>query len=154
MPMSASNRHFAIMLDLVPLKNAIAQLEGAMNLLQTDLPKKEPGLAVHLQAGAIQAFEFTYELCFKMLKRFLQETEPNPSEISLLTFRDMMRLGYERELLKAELPEWENFRKNRGTTSHTYDQRKAEEVLAGIPAFLSEARHLLQAIASRQDGRP
>jgi nucleotidyltransferase substrate binding protein (TIGR01987 family) len=142
------------MLDLFPLQKAIAQLDGAMKLLQSDRPKKEPDIAVHLQAGAIQAFEFTYELSFKMLKRFLQETEPNPSEIGLVTFRDIIRVGYERELLQAELSEWENFRKNRGTTSHTYDQRKAEEVLAGIPAFLAEAHHLLQTITSRQGGTP
>ncbi len=142
------------MLDLLPLQKAIAQLDGAIKLLQSDRSKKEPDLAVHLQAGAIQAFEFTYELSFKMLKRFLQETEPNPSEISLLTFRDIIRLGYERELLGAELSEWESFRKNRGTTSHTYDQRKAEEVLSGIPDFLAEAHHLLQTITSRQSGTP
>jgi hypothetical protein len=40
-----------------------------------------PDFQVHLVAAAIQAFEFTYELSWKMLKRYLERTVPNPDGI-------------------------------------------------------------------------
>src|SRR5439155_3534506 len=101
-------------------------------------------------AAAIQAFEFTYELAIKVLRRYLIETEPNPATVDEMSFNDLVRRGYALGLLKAELPEWKEFRRNRGTTSHTYDAAKAQAIFEGIPGFLEEARHLLTQIAKRQ----
>ena len=37
----------------------------------------------------------------------------------------------------------------RSKTSHTYDKEIAREVLAGIPAFLEESRHLRNKLKER-----
>jgi hypothetical protein len=55
-------------------------------------------------------------------------------------------------LLQAELADWKEFRRDRGTTSHAHDEKKAMDVYETIPAFLTEARFLLDQIARRQDG--
>ena len=67
-----------------------------------------------------------------------------------VTFNELIRRGYEAGLLQAELSEWKGFRRDRGTTSHAYDEAKAREVFAAIPAFLAEARFLLAQIDARQ----
>lgn len=137
-------------LDLSSLHKAVAQLEDALKYCESEPVRKDPRLGLHLRAGAIQAFEFTYELTVKMLRRFLESTESNPAAVGDLSFNDLIRLGSQRGLLGAELADWQEFRKDRGTTSHTYDNEKAEDVFNSIPAFLTEARFLLAQIEMRQ----
>jgi nucleotidyltransferase substrate binding protein (TIGR01987 family) len=138
-------------LDLSSLEKAIAQLEEALVLFDSDLAKRDARLALHLRAASILAFEFTYELCFKTLKRYLEQTEPNPSSVEEMNFDEIIRRGYELGLLQAELSDWREFRKDRGTTSHVYDEKKAQEVFDGIPGFLREAKFLLAQIKKRQE---
>jgi len=138
-------------LDLSSLQKAIAQMEEALEFCNSDLARSDTRLALHLRAAAIQAFEFTYELSYKTLKRYLEETEPNPSSVEEMTFNELVRRGFERGLLQAELADWKAFRKDRGTTSHTYDEAKAQDVFETIPAFLREARFLLSQIKQRQE---
>jgi nucleotidyltransferase substrate binding protein (TIGR01987 family) len=113
-------------------------------------PKIRDWLCI-LRAAALQAFEFTYEPAIKTLKRFLEKNEPNPLIIDEMSFNDLVRRGYEAGLLQAELVAWKQFRKDRSTTSHAYDELKALEVFAGIPAFLVEAKHLIAKITRRQE---
>lgn len=138
------------MLDLSSLEKSIAQLEDALKYCASDIAKKDEQLAYHLRAGAIQAFEFTYELSYKMLKRYIEVSEQNPNIIEEMTFNDIIRKGYEINLLKADINAWRSFRKDRGTTSHTYDEDKAKDVFDSIPAFLEEAKFLLESIQNRQ----
>ena len=137
-------------LDLSSLQKAIIQLEEAIEYCQSDLSKNDVKLAQHLRAAAIQAFEFTYELSFKMLKRFLEATEPNPALLDEMSFNAIIRKGFERGLLMSELADWQEFRKDRGTTSHTYNEDKAQDVFECIPKFFIEAKFLLAQIQKRQ----
>ncbi len=114
--------------------------------------KNDARLAQHLHAAAIQAFEFTYELSFKMLKRFLEASEPNPASIDEMTFNEIIRKGLEKGLLQSEITDWKEFRKDRGATSHTYNENKARDVFECIPKFLIEAKFLYNKIQKRQDG--
>jgi nucleotidyltransferase substrate binding protein (TIGR01987 family) len=142
------------MLDLKPLERAIAQLEQALAYAGSDLAKTDPGLAPHLRAVAIQAFEFTYERSYKMLRRHLEMTEGSPSDLATFSFNRLIRLGYERGLLGEELAVWMRFREARGTTSHTYDEHKAQAVFEAIPGFLDEARFLLGQLHARRADVP
>mgnify|MGYP000367282347 CR=1 FL=1 len=47
-----------------------------------------------------------------------------------------------RGLLRSDWSLWKEYRRARGTTSHTYDEEKAREVFAIVPDFLAEARFL------------
>lgn len=125
------------MLDFSSLSKAVTTLEEA--LIQRE---KEPH-NTFVRDACIQRFEYTYELSHKMLKRYLEEVSANPAEIDDMTFQDLIRKGFERGLLSKDLSEWKLFRKSRGTTSHTYDADKAEQVLTVVPDFFEEARYLL-----------
>jgi nucleotidyltransferase substrate binding protein (TIGR01987 family) len=141
-------------LDLSSLQKAIAQMEEALSFCNSELARNNPRLALHLRAATIQAFEFTYELSYKILKRYLEATEPNPAAVEEMSFNELVRRGFELGLLQAEITEWKEFRKDRGTTSHTYDEAKAQDVFETIPAFLAEAKFLMSQIQKRQEKQP
>lgn len=138
-------------LDLTSFRNALDRLAEALEFCNSDLPKGNPRLQRFFQGGAIQAFEYSYELSLKMLKRYLQLHETNSGVVDAMSFNDLARRGYEAGLLKEELAVWKQFRHNRNLSSHAYDQNKAKEVYKGIPAFLHEAELLYAALARRQE---
>lgn len=130
-------------LDFQSLEKAIMQLEAGLQESQTN-PESEL-----LRDGVIQRFEYTYELSWKMLKRYLEAALPNPEEVDGMSFQTLIRTGSEQGLLLTGWDRWADYRKARGTTSHTYDGEKAREVFSVIPAFLQEARYLLERLSQK-----
>jgi hypothetical protein len=65
-------------------------------------------------------------------------------------FSALIRAGFERGLLREEIAVWREFRRDRGTTPHAYDNDKAQSVFDHIPRFLHEARFLRDQIQARQ----
>jgi nucleotidyltransferase substrate binding protein (TIGR01987 family) len=131
------------MLDTSTLNRAISRLEQGYAVASAD-----PGDELR-RDGAIQRFEYSYELCHKMLKRYLAATEATPDAVEGMSFPDLIRTGWERGLLLNGWDAWKGYRSARGTTSHTYDAGKAAQVFAVIPAFLDDARHLRDALDRR-----
>ena len=131
-------------LDIGPLVKAITRLEEALDVYGRDTSH------ALIRDGLVQRFEFTYEISHRMLKRYLEETSPTPGQFDEMSFQDLIRSGSEEGLLLHGWPEWRTYRDMRSRTSHTYDEGVALEVVAGIPAFLEEARFLREEIARRQ----
>lgn len=96
-----------IRLDLSSFEKAILQLESSLDYCNSTIANNDCTLKLHLRAGAIQAFKFTYELSWKMLKRYLEVTAPNPQEIDEMSFSDLIRSGCEQGLLLSELKNME-----------------------------------------------
>ena len=138
-------------LDLSPLENAVAQLQEALELYDSDIVRQYPETRNHFRAAAIQAFEFTYELGIAIIKRYLKEVSANPSQVDQLSFRNLMRRAAQHDLLLAEPNHWEDYRAARGSTSHAYNEALAAWVFQGIPEFLDEARYLLKQLQERND---
>ena len=138
-------------LDLTPLDDAIAQLEEAIEYHDSDLASRDPALKLHLRAAAIQAFEFTYELSFNMVKRHLGQVSANPAELDRMSFKAIMREAFRRGLVQSEVSIWDKYRTLRGTTSHTYNAGKAQMVFEGLPDFLREARFLRDQLQHRNE---
>jgi len=139
-----------MILDLRSFANAIRQLENALDYCNSNLARSDPMLAAHLRAAAIQAFEFTYELSIKILKRKLGQIESSEAVVRGMSFDELIRRGWAIGLLNEEIAQWREFRKQRGTTSHTYDGNKAELIYREIPRFLAEAKYLYNAIEMQQ----
>ncbi len=140
-----------MVLDFSPLENAVMQLEEALEIHGSELALSDPRLKRHLRAAVIQAFEFTYELSFRMLRRYLELASPNPAEIDGLVFNEIIREAYRQALVRSELPVWREYRRNRGTTSHTYNEERAQEVFESVPDFLQDARYLLSRLRERSE---
>lgn len=131
-------------LVLDPLKNAINALTRAL-----DEYEKSPNEFV--KDSCIQRFEFTYDLSQKMIKRYLENTEANPEELKEMEFQAIIRKAYEKGLIIGEWADWRDYRKDRGSTSHTYNEDIADQVFNNIPDFLQEAQALLAELEKRND---
>lgn len=136
-------------IDYSPLASAIGQLEKSLTYAHSPAALADAGLREQLRNSVIQCFEFTYELSWKMLKRYLEATEASPADLDLATFQSLIRLGNERGLLKSDWNTWKTYRQARTDSSHTYDAAKAEAVFATAPLFLEEAKVLLSHLVAR-----
>ena len=68
-----------------------------------------------------------------------------------MSFSAIMREAFQRGLVQSELSIWKEYRKLRGTTSHTYDEDKARVVFESVPGFLREARYLRDQLQQRNE---
>ncbi len=124
-------------LDFSSLANAVARLAEGLERYTLDTRDTQ------IRDGLIQRFEFTYDLAHKMMRRVLEAAAANPEEIDRMTFPALIRTASEQGFLKEGWPQWRTYREMRNITSHTYDEAKALQVAGAIPAFLEEARFLL-----------
>lgn len=92
------------------------------------------------KAGAIQAFEYCFELVWKIMKKLLEERGKianSPKE----TFRMAALEGF---IQDVEI--WFNFLKMRNLTVHTYEENEADKVIEILPLFSQEIIAFLNAI--------
>ncbi|WP_019676352.1 nucleotidyltransferase substrate binding protein [Arsukibacterium perlucidum] len=129
--------------DISPLLNAIARLQEGWQRYQLDISD------IQIRDGLVQRFEFTYEISHKMLKRYLEHSSASPEQFDVMPFADLIRSANEQGLLKSDWPAWRGYRDMRSKTSHTYDEDIALQVVAGIPAFISEAEFLASQLQQR-----
>jgi len=100
---------------------ALIRLGDALRLAKerplTDLEKQ----------GMIQAFEFTHELAWNTIKDFYE----NQGESSIQGSRDAARLAFRRGLID-EGAVWMEMIKSRNQTSHTYNEKIADTIVASV----------------------
>lgn len=137
-------------LDFSSLANAIGQLEKSIAFAHSDMARQNDDLFEQLRNSVIQCFEFTYELSWKMLKRYLEVTAANPDDIDSSSFQNLIRIGNEQGLLRSDWLRWKIYRQARTNSSHTYDADKAEKVYEIAPDFLEEARYLHHQLTKRE----
>ena len=129
-------------LDFSPLEKALYSLQRGLVRAHAEPNDEE------LRDACIQRFEYTFELCWKMLKRQLEEELPNPAEVDSYSFRQLIRTAAERGLLN-DVEAWFDYRERRNITSHTYDEEKAARVFSALQAFSGHADDLLLRLKSR-----
>lgn len=129
--------------QLTSLQNAVQRLAEGWTRYQLDVSDGQ------IRDGLIQRFEFTYELSHRLLRRFLATRAASPALIEQMSFQDLIRTANEQDLLLRDWTAWRIYREMRGITSHSYDETKALQVVAVIPRFLEESRHLLARMEAR-----
>jgi len=94
--------------------------------------------------GTIKRFEFSFEMAWKALKKFLlyEGTE-------CLSARDCIKKAYQLEFIKKE-DTWLNILKDRNSTSHIYDEKEAEEIYQRIKnAYFVEFKKLEEKLVEK-----
>lgn len=134
------------MLDLSSLEKASEALELALKVYDKSILPEDNPERVLLRDGVIQRFEFTYELSWKMLKRYLEEFSLEKADG--LNNRDLFRIGWEQGLI-IDPEKWFHYLKMRNQTSHVYDKAKAEEVFAATRQFLPDSQFLLKQLLEK-----
>jgi len=134
-------------LDLSSLRSALAALEKSLAFLDSEMAR-DPDLREQFRAAAIQAFEFTHELAFKMLKRQLEQMVADPASVDKMPYMDVIRTCAEAGLI-TDVERYRDYREKRNITSHTYDQVKAEQIASILNDFRDDIRDLLAELEHR-----
>lgn len=130
-------------IDPTVYRRAVERLSEGLARHKTDPADAE------VRDGVIQRFEYTYDLAAKMLRRALADNEDSPGEADRLTFAAMIRTAWEKGLTSVSYATWQEFRNDRNKTSHTYLEAIAIEVMEKVPAFLAEARFVLERLEAQ-----
>jgi nucleotidyltransferase substrate binding protein (TIGR01987 family) len=75
------------------------------------------------EQGIIKAFEYTYELGWKVIKDYYEEQ----GEVSIQGSRDALRLAFQRGLI-TDGDNWMNMIKSRIASVHTYNLEVAQQI--------------------------
>lgn len=102
-------------------KKALRQLRSAVELSE----RRE--LSPLEKQGVIQAFEFTHELAWNMLKDYLQDQ----GNQNIKGSKDATREAFKVELI-ADGESWMAMIQSRNASSHTYNEHTAEELVEAI----------------------
>ena len=106
---------------LANYRRALAQLQKAVDLSKTrDLSELE-------QQGLIQAFEFTHELAWKVMKDYFVYQ----GDTSITGSRDATRAAFSVELI-VDGQGWMDMIKSRNQSSHTYNPATADAVVNDV----------------------
>lgn len=119
-----------------PLEKAMKQLEAGISQSSSD------PLNDLMRDGVIQRFEFTMDLCWKLLQRYLKEVV-QVDEASIRSKKDLFREAARIKII-ADAEAWIGHYEARNETSHVYDTERAEKVFNRVPQFFEDAKHLLE----------
>lgn len=117
-------------INLTPLQNAFAKFE----LFRANIHDEQD------RAGAIQAFEFCFELSWKTMKRLLLQ-----KGIEVRSPRDAFREAAANQFI-VDPTMWFQFIEIRNLTSHTYDETVALKIENVFPLFSVEMNRFIQEI--------
>ena len=133
-----------MILDLTALEKATASLEKALRR-SVRVPADE-----EVRDAVIQRFEYTFELCWKMLKRRIEADAAVPSDVDAMSFHALMRDAAERGLVD-DVTRWLEYREQRNITSHTYNADRALSVYETAKVFIVDAKAVLRKLQERND---
>ena len=120
----------------------ITSFENALNsLIDILVMYDENNADIVVRDATIQRFEYTYSLALKMLSRFINSESKEITHT--MTFNQLIRTANQFGLLKSNLETWDDYRQKRNSTSHTYNEAIALEVMSIVPAFKDDAKFLL-----------
>lgn len=102
-------------------KKALAQLKNAVEL------SKQRALSQLEKQGVIQAFEFTHELAWNVLKDYLEDQGMQNINGSKDTTRAAFKVAL---IVNGE--QWMAMIQSRNLSSHTYNEHTAEQLVTAI----------------------
>lgn len=120
--------------SLLPLKKALAGLEEILSQ-----PKNK-----FMVAGTVQNFEYTFELSWKAMQRFLKLRGVDTGS-PMQTFRAAKKEG-----LIQDVEVWAEYLKKRNLTVHTYNEKTAEEVYLAAKQFPLVVNQLIAKIEAEE----
>ncbi|MDF0673697.1 MAG: HI0074 family nucleotidyltransferase substrate-binding subunit [Nitrospira sp.] len=110
------------------------KLHNLLRLLDTALVRLEGALTQpvneFVRDSAIQRFEFTFELFWKSLKAYAEQTG-----LEAYSPKDSIRTAFQLGVI-PEHSDWFHMLEDRNLTSHTYNEARAEIIYSHLPGYL------------------
>ena len=130
-------------IDLTSFKKALASLFEVIKIYNSDKTN------LITRDSMIQRFEYTYSISLKMIKRYLAGGAFVFENIDGMTFNEMIRQANKMGILRSNLEKWDIYSQKRNLTSHTYDEKIAQDVVSIIEDFVLEAKYLLEKLKEK-----
>ena len=124
-------------LNLDILKNSLKTLKECYDDYSAEPNKK---IKDYIKDSCIKKFEYTYETSKKIMNKFLKK-EYDKSEKDL-TINNIFREMYGLDLIK-NFENWADYREKRNFTSHEYNEKYTDSIIAVIPDFISDVEYLI-----------
>lgn len=137
------------MIITASLEKALSQLKISLDYAATYDCSNDPTLHAQFISAAIQSFEYSFELVFKLIKKYIIAAVTDATLINSLSYADLIRKALQLGVLKSSLKIWLEYRDARNSTSHTYDEEIANQVFEKIPEFYNEAIIVLNFLKSK-----
>ncbi len=123
-------------ISLKPLKDALAQLNKAIAQPEDEF----------IRDSVIQRFEFTFELSWKTMQRFIEADRP----LVDASTRTILREAHAQGLIPSVEP-WFEFQKYRNMTSHIYSLEVSKEIYLNVKNFPDHCAKLIQKMEQRKN---
>ena len=120
-------------LQLKTLQKALGTLDEAL---------QEPYITL-IRDASIQRFEYTFELAWKVLRR-VSKIEGLETDSPRQAIRNAFQLG-----LLTDTDRWFQFLEDRNSTSHTYNESRAESVYQSAKKFPDALNPVIQLIEEK-----
>lgn len=123
------------------VQQSMQNLGKALTRLQEALAESD--INTLIIDGTIQRFEFTFELFWKTLKRFLalEGMETN-------TPKEALKKAYAARWLDSETI-WLQMLEDRNSTSHVYDEKKAQEIYQHVRQYFPELQRVYEMLQQK-----
>lgn len=136
------------MLDLSSLTKGIHSLERALAVAERkELMPIEEDERELIQAGVIKNFEFSYELCWKFMKRWIEE-QVGPNTVEGVPRIELFRVSAQ-NLLIDDVDLWMKFHRARNQSSHIYDEIISNDIYKVVKLFLPKALAFLENLVEK-----
>jgi len=134
------------MLELTSFRKAIDSLRESLDWYRDESTVAPSEI---LRDSAIQRFEYTYELGWKMMRRWL-EANIGATYVDGISRKELFRMAAEQRLIDDPL-KWFEYHEARNQSSHTYDESVAQDVFNVVGSFLDDVEKFLKVLESRND---
>jgi nucleotidyltransferase substrate binding protein (TIGR01987 family) len=124
-------------ISLIPLKNALQQLNKAIAQPENEF----------IRDSVIQRFEFTFELSWRTLQRFLETDRPLPDTST----RTILREAFAQNFI-PDVEVWFAFQKSRNLTSHIYSEEMSIDIYNQVKKFPPVCEALILKLEEQQLG--
>ncbi|MCC8467303.1 MAG: HI0074 family nucleotidyltransferase substrate-binding subunit [Rickettsia endosymbiont of Eriopis connexa] len=126
----------------IKLETKLEKFRKAFIKLESIYLKQATEDEVYIDA-TIQRFEFTFELAWKFLKEYFSQ-----AGIVLNYPKEVIQKAFAVHIIHDE-DLWIHMLLDRNMTSHTYDEKLANEIYSRIRNYVPELKKLLEAIDSK-----
>jgi nucleotidyltransferase substrate binding protein (TIGR01987 family) len=132
------------MLQTIHAERSLRALEKSIALVESGLATPGQDLFETLRAGVIQQFEVTYELCWKLMDRWLRANRRNNhgDPETARTRKELFRAAWANQLISNPGP-WFEYAEARNLTAHTYNNEQADKAYQLATRFVQDAQDLL-----------
>ena len=138
-------------IDTTFLRRCIQSLELALGEIDKHQEANDFLYDVY-RAACVKEFELVLEQSGKLLRKRMAAFFASNRQADRLVFKDLYRHAAKHGLIDLETVErWLQYRDNRNDTAHDYGENFAEATLKLLPAFIADAKALVDMLEAAND---